>query len=738
MKMKFTLLPAITLFLFGHHFLYAQSQDSTFESSVQEVLKLPVVKTSSVLVASNVVTDAEKQPSSVTTITKEQIRTCGGRTLSEVLTLYVPGYFAVEDQDDVIAGFRGLAADNNSKVLLLINGQNMNTEFFFGPPDAILNSPDMEYIERIEVIRGPGSVTLGQGALLGVINIITRRATGTDGNTAGGTVSYGQNAWLNGSAFLQTSYKGLQGFFYASGIRYEGQAMRNEGWIAQQGNQGFAGGKVFDMGHRLKRTDNTTFHGNIQYKGLSVSIMQLNQRRDLYNFYRDREVIGQNMLTLEVGYAFRLHEKVKNESSITVIDDNISLWSLTGTAMGGTAERRYGFKSIFNIDELWKNNRLAVGVEMRQFQMGLPNRENNNYIANVVGSFSPQNANQQLTMVYAQNLNVLSVFAEDFYSISRKIDLFAAIRYDNHPFWGNNLTPRFGAIFSPSKNWTLRGSFQTGFRGAVGLHYSGGYRRDGFLRANNYSEVSGAQIPGESNISSIKPESMSSFEFATTFRKNEKLTVNAVLFYTLVSNVIDVGVIYKDPAEFPMVNVGTDIAGDWNGYWYFKNTPGTFAQAGAEISVSYKHKWINAGGSFSLTRVANATQEQETLAKNAQSMYLATDSDTKNLHYKAFPEQTLRLHAILKPIKKLSISANIVAYSGWYSPIGTKAEGGFILNSGLGYSFTENIEISLIGKNLLNENALYPMNSNAGGPDVSPGTPAWEATSVWAVLRIKL
>jgi outer membrane receptor for ferrienterochelin and colicin len=736
--MKTTLLPSLLLFFCSSHFLYAQATDSTFESSVQEVLKLPVTKTTSVLVASNVITDAEKQPSSVTTITKEQIRTCGGRTLSEVLTLFVPGYFAVEDQDDIIAGFRGLAADNNSKVLLLINGQNMNTEFFFGPPDAILNSPDMEYIERIEVIRGPGSVTLGQGALLGVINIITRRATGTDGNSAGGSVSYGQNAWLNGSAFLQTSYKGLQGFFYASGIRYDGQPMRNEGWIAQQGNQGFAGGKVFDMGHRLRRTDNTTFHGNIQYKGLSVSIMQLNQRRDLYNFYRDREVIGQNMLTLEVGYAFRINEKIRNESSVTMIDDNISLWSLTGTAMGGTAERRYGLKSIFNVDELWKNNRLAIGLEMRQFQMGLPNRENNNYIANVIGTFDPKTANQQLTMVYAQNLNVLSIFVEDFYSVTNKIDLFAAIRYDNHPFWGNNLTPRFGTIFSPSKNWTLRASFQTGFRGAVGLHYSGGYRRDGFLRATNYSEVAKAKIPGENNISSIKPESMSSFELAATYRRNEKLSINAVLFYTLVSNVIDVGVIYKDPNEFPMVNVGTDIAGDWNGYWFFKNTPGTFAQAGVEVTANYKHKWLDMGGSFSLTRVANATPEQEILAKNAQSMYLATDSETKNLHYKAFPEQTLRLHAIAKPIKKLSISANIVSYSGWYSPIGTRASGGLIMNSSIGYAFSNSMELSFIAKNLFNENALYPMNSNAGGPDVSPGTPAWESQSIWAVLRVKL
>ena len=94
----------------------------------------------------------------------------GARTVNEVLTTYVPGFFTVEDQDDTIAGFRGFAPDNNAKVLLLINGHNMNTEWFWGPPDSIINGMNMEFIEKIEVIRGPGSVTLGQGALLGVIN----------------------------------------------------------------------------------------------------------------------------------------------------------------------------------------------------------------------------------------------------------------------------------------------------------------------------------------------------------------------------------------------------------------------------------------------------------------------------------------------------------------------------------------------------------------------------------------
>ncbi|MFY7786718.1 MAG: TonB-dependent receptor plug domain-containing protein, partial [Thermoflexibacteraceae bacterium] len=161
-------LPLVAIVCLSTTYTFAQNTsadtvNAVFNSSVQEILHLPVSKTGKVSVASNVITDQEKQPASVTTISHEQLRSSGARTLSEALMYFVPNYFAVEDQDDVIAAFRGLAADNNSKVLLLINGQNMNTEFFWGPPDAILNSADYDYIEKVEVIRGSGSVTLGQG-----------------------------------------------------------------------------------------------------------------------------------------------------------------------------------------------------------------------------------------------------------------------------------------------------------------------------------------------------------------------------------------------------------------------------------------------------------------------------------------------------------------------------------------------------------------------------------------------
>ena len=123
-------------------------------------------------------------PSVVTLITAEEIRNSGARDLIDVLRL-VPGYhFALDRSGSVGIGIRGNWA-NEGKVLLLIDGQEMNEVYTatlsFG------NHYPVDMIERIEVIRGPGSAIYGGFAEFGVINIITKNQTTYDGVYLSGT-----------------------------------------------------------------------------------------------------------------------------------------------------------------------------------------------------------------------------------------------------------------------------------------------------------------------------------------------------------------------------------------------------------------------------------------------------------------------------------------------------------------------------------------------------------------------
>jgi outer membrane receptor protein involved in Fe transport len=738
--------------------MFAYSQEQPKSDNKLEELSLEDLLNVEISVASNVISDKDKQPVSITTITRKQLELSGARTLADALMLYVPGFFVTEDQDDVIMAFRGLAPDNNSKVMLLINGQNMNTEFFWGPPYAILTSSNYSYIERVEVIRGPGSVTLGQGALLGVINIVTRKGSDMkeDGIRVDAALSAGADDFWLANVGAQAKIGDAKASFSVSRNTYGGQVYRNEG-NARRSNDGISGGTVFGMGHRLKRNDNIVMQGTIEYKGLEINALYADSQQDLYNFYRDREVFGQALASLSASYRFDISKDVKLKTSASFIQDDISLRSLKGVTMGGTREDRYGASAVMTVDNLWKGNKLAVGVEYRLFQMGKENRSGNNFIANRIG-FDPLTANATLTMGYRNDIQVISAFLEDFYSVTDQLDIFAAARFDSHTGWGTNLSPRVGALFAASKDLRFRASYQMGFRGGVGLTYSGGYRTDGYLRSANLPNIEAARIPGEQSRPIVRPEIMNSIELAATGNITQDIKFDVVGFYNIVNGVLDVGVIYRDPVnrmnpqpgQFNMVPVGSgatqDVPGDWNGFWFFKNALGSINQWGAEATLSYNTSIFNVSLSHALVRVASVTAEQEKDARDGNSMYLTFDRASNAIRHKVYPENVTRLNVLVTPLKGLDIVVNGMLYSDWLAPDGSTGKGTLLLNGGASFDITQNIEISLNVANWLNDrNAanplertpLYPMNANAGGPGLQPGAPALENTSFWVRLKVR-
>jgi outer membrane receptor protein involved in Fe transport len=730
--------------------LWAQEGGAVPAATDLESLSLEDLLNVEISVASNVISDKDKQPVSITTITRRQLELCGARTLADALMMFVPGFFVTEDQDDVILAFRGLAPDNNSKVMLLINGQNMNTEFFWGPPYAILTASNYTFIERVEVIRGPGSVTLGQGALLGVINIVTAKGADLKGDATialDASASAGLDNFLLGQVMGRAKIGEAKAAFTISRGSYGGQIYRNEG-NATRSNDGFAGGTVFGMGHRLKRNDNLFAHANIEYKGLEINALYADNQKDLYNFYRDREVFGQSLTSINISYKHEFSKDVALKTSGSFIQDDIRLLSLTGTTMGGTREDRFGAAAILTVDNLFKGNKLAVGVEYRRFEMGKENRFGNNFIANVIGAFDPKTANRDLTMGYRFDIDVISAFIEDFYSVTEQFDLFAAARFDSHTGWGTNISPRVGALFAANKDLRFRLSYQMGFRGGVGLAYSGGYRNDGYLRSSNLQNIEAARIPGEENRPIVRPEIMNSIEFAVNAQIVPGLRLDAVGFYNLVNSILDVGVIYRDRVDptmpqmgqFNMVPVGSgaaqDVPGDWNGFWFFKNAFGSMNQWGAEATLSYSSDIITVSLSHALVQVASVTSEQENDARTGNSMYLTFDPASERIRHKVYPENVTRLNVLATPFKGFDVAVNGLLYSDWLAPDGSVGSGAFLLNVGAAYDILPNLEISVNAANLLNQVPLYPMNANAGGPGLQPGTPALETTTFWARLRL--
>ncbi|WCL49450.1 TonB-dependent receptor plug domain-containing protein [Leptospira sp. GIMC2001] len=742
------------------------------QSQSKEVFQL--MASQEVTVASNVIKDSDKQPVSVSVITRKQIQMSGARTLNHVLTTYVPGFFTVEDQDDTIAGFRGLVPDANSKTLLLVNGHNLNTEWQFGPPDSIINSINLDFIERIEVIRGPGSVTLGQGALLGVINIITRTGVSYQGTSIQGGA--GENGFRNMN--IQSGSNGkyvqdLKTYFYVSKSQYRGQKIRSEGFARSQNYQGvdiqnyelltdpveidqlspeeFGPLNIYpniasSSGNRLNRSRNEIIIGNVEYKGLKIDGLIANQTRDIYNFYRDRNEAIANVSSLGVTYDYPITENINLKTKGFYTQDDFGFKSHNGVTLGGVRENRYGGSAIFNLSP-FRDNQLAVGAEYRKYDMGQRDANRNNFIVNrsdaesffpnVTDPTLPPNTTVNDTNIFVNpsTIEVASVFAEDFHKLTNSIDVFGAFRYDKHPFWGSNVSPRVGILYEAVRDLRFRLSYQEGFRGAVGVANVGGYRRDGLLRTANFNQVELAQIPtvdsagnptNYTNIPETRPEKMRSYEFGTKYRLNN-WSFDGVLFYNQVENIIDVGVIFPEPFGNGAPELGDDIPGDWGGYFFFRNAPGILKQSGGEFKLSYNSKLFGIDLSHSVVRVISADREL------FGSVYLIPDSANKR--HRAYPENVSRANFMVFPTNKLSLSLNYVHYYDWYSPAGQRLIGTGIMNSGIAYEFTENMELIFSAMNLLNSNALYPLNNNAGDVVRGAGSPALEGRTYWVNFR---
>lgn len=116
-------------------------------------------------------------PAVVTVISAADIRTYGWRTLGDVARS-VRGLYVSYDRNYSYLGERGFLrpGDYNTRFLLLVDGNRVNDAVYDQAPVGAEFPLDLELVERIEFVPGPGSSIHGSNAFFGVINVVTRSA----------------------------------------------------------------------------------------------------------------------------------------------------------------------------------------------------------------------------------------------------------------------------------------------------------------------------------------------------------------------------------------------------------------------------------------------------------------------------------------------------------------------------------------------------------------------------------
>ena len=131
--------------------------------------------------------------SAIFVITQEDIRRSGALNIPDLLRM-APGIDVAQiNANNWAIGVRGFNGRFSNKLLVMVDGRSVYTSSFGGVFWDVLDLP-LEDIERIEVIRGPGGSVWGANAVNGIINIITKKASETQGaqvTTGGGNVQQG-------------------------------------------------------------------------------------------------------------------------------------------------------------------------------------------------------------------------------------------------------------------------------------------------------------------------------------------------------------------------------------------------------------------------------------------------------------------------------------------------------------------------------------------------------------------
>jgi outer membrane receptor for ferrienterochelin and colicins len=394
-----------------------------------------------------------RAPSSITVVTAEEIRDLGYRTLADVLR-GVRGLFVTYDRQYSYLGFRGFdrPGDYNTRILLLVDGHQVNDDIF---DQAFLGTDflvDLDLVDRVEIVRGPGSSLYGGNALFGVINVITRRPVQSGAEVSAEAGSFG--SFRARLTYGLSHPSGLETLLSVSGFASAGQDLHSPDFDGTPSG-GWARGLDWDQ--------SGSFLGKMSYQGLSLEIGGI--RRDksvptapydtLFGDPRNQSTDSRLFVELkyeqsllpdfqamarlyfdEYFYAGRYPFAADTTHPSTYLNKD----DITGRWIG--AETR-GLTRIGDALTL-----VAGGEVKRHFQQDQRNFDE--------GGETILDDHRQSTVwaLYAQ--------AESALGTGLQLDLGA--RYDHYDTFGGTLNPRAALIYNPWPSTTLKAIYGRAFR----------------------------------------------------------------------------------------------------------------------------------------------------------------------------------------------------------------------------------------------------------------------------------
>jgi outer membrane receptor for ferrienterochelin and colicin len=477
-KILVILLLFSTLIIFtatAQTFAAKQETDLT-ELSIEDLMNVEIKSTATL-------TDTKPRlvPAAVTTITDEQIRASGARSLFELLDIYVPNLEWLRHHWEAdVMGLRGIINDRDDKYLLLVNGRNMNQRTHSGAlseQDMVLLSD----IHHIDIVRGPGSALYGPGAVSMVINIVTYNAGNFKGTEVtsrlgaieefytgevkhsqsfddndGGLFAYGGIGQYVGASKYDAPQFYPYSFPGGTGYPGEGTEAGDRMTNAPIGRDGASprGSQPVKTYIQITRNNWDIWarytRGGKEFAPATASMAPYpagwgNQTSDL-SFYEYQQI------TSWIGYKQELTKDIDIDYAFSYsLFDNVNVRK--GTVTNAFREDNYYGKTLLKWQPV-EQHKVAFGAEVSRMELGKKNI-GWPYGEATSQEFSPNTSTSTGSMP-RWSTNMYSLLGEWQWTINEKWTTFLGGRIDDHTYTDPMYSPRAAVIYMPTDKDTLK------------------------------------------------------------------------------------------------------------------------------------------------------------------------------------------------------------------------------------------------------------------------------------------
>jgi len=447
-------------------------------------------------------------PASISIVTSDAIRKGGYRTLAEVLNT-LRGFYTTYNRAYSFVGFQGFSppGDYGTRLLALVDGHRLNDAVYEQAPLGGDFPVDIDLIDRIEVIRGPGSSLYGTNAFLAVINVITRNGKELKGgelSASGGSF----NAWTGRATGGGKLSNGVD-LLFSAGYRDSAGKQRLSFPEYAATNNGIALGLDGESSWELLT----------KASWRDVSLLLLHQSRDksiptasFYSIFNDPGETTSDRHTL-LGLSYHrngdwadlnvrlTYNRYEYDGEYPLDNAGVRTINRDNTVAEWIGSDLYASKSI-------GTHLLTLGMEHRW-------------------QFNEMQRNADITptpnLVLDDNHKnfVQGYYLQDEYHILKNLILNAGLRFDHYDNCGGTTNPRAALIWKPLDSTVLRLSYGEAFRAP-----------------NAYEQRYSDQVSIKGNPN-LKPEKIRSMELGWDQFIGNNLKTTAGIYYSRINDLLE-------------------------------------------------------------------------------------------------------------------------------------------------------------------------------------------------------